>query len=507
MLRKLSKTIARWVAVWISLALFLGSTAPEFQDNKLALADAAETIDSYLPMTWRNYPWRSLFGVEIISQITSESPIFNWAPRLPTKWVRLNQRISWRELQPNEGDPIQWDLLANFENELHILQAYSITPIVIVDDYPAWATTERSPGVPSYCGPLQADKFEAFAIFASQLANRYKTGKFNVHVWELGNEPDIDGDLFSLPLDSQYGCWGDVTDLEYYGGRLYGEMLKIVAPAIKAADPLAQVWVGGLLLNSPNSIPGEGRPEFFLRGILEAGVGTDFSYIDVVPYHAYTVYRGKDPLGHNFDYDNGDVNSPWYGDTWGGVIQGKAKFLQEIMSAYGVQKPLFVNEISLTCPEEFFPSLCNPPVEDFLQMQADHLVRVHVRGLSAGIVGFTWYTLDGPGWRNGGLLDGVNEARPSYLAYQMLVQQLINADYLASVDYGTDFEAYAFRRGIQDVHVVWTKLDVSGLTILVPEGNFIEARSRDGTLIAPVLVDGNYQIPVGFSPTYVVRRP
>jgi hypothetical protein len=391
--------------------------------------------------------------------------------------------------------------LAGFENELRSLQAAYITPIVVVNDYPAWATTERSPGVPSYCGPMRDDKFVAFANFASQLATRYKTREFNVHIWELGNEPDVDGSVYNLPIDSQYGCWGTWSD-PYYGGQTYGEMLKIVTPAIKAADPLSQVWVGGLLLNSPmTDEPGEGRPELFLQGILEAGIGTDYSYFDVVPYHVYAFYNGQD-----IDYDNGDANSPWYGDTWGGAIKGKARFLKEQMDAYGVQKPLFVNEVGFGCPES--SSICNPPEAAFFQMQASHLVRVQVRGVSEGVLGFIWYSLNDPGWRFSGLLDSVGAPRPSYLAYQQLVHQLINSDYLAPVDdYGTGIEAYAFRREAQDVHVVWTKLDVPGLSILVPAGNFVEARSRDGAVIPPVLVGGNYQVPVGFSPIYVIRKP
>jgi hypothetical protein len=34
-----------------------------------------------------------------------------------------------------------------------------------------------------------------------------------------------------------------------FGGEYYGNMLKIVYPAIKSADPQAQVLVGGLLLD------------------------------------------------------------------------------------------------------------------------------------------------------------------------------------------------------------------------------------------------------------------
>jgi hypothetical protein len=471
--------------------------------NRSALAGTAEVIDNYLPFTWRNFPWRSPFGVEIANAIAPESPLLARATAMPANWVRLNKRVSWRALQPNEGDPIQWDLLGGFESELRALQAVNINPIVVVNQYPAWATTTRENGDPSYCGPLRSDKFEAFANFLSQFVNRYKAREFNVHILELGNEPDVDGDLYDMPLDSEFGCWGDATDANY-GGQVYGEMLKVVTPAIKAADPLAQVWVGGLLLDVPNTVvPGHGRPELFLRGILQAGIGTDFSYFDVVPYHAYTTYNGKET-----DYDNADTRSPWVTDpAWGGIIRGKARFLRQLMNEAGVQKPVFVNEMSLTCPDEYFPVLCDPPVEDFYRMQANHLVRAQVRGLSEGIMGFTWYTLDGPNWRNCGLLDAAYNPFPSYTTYRVLVQQLINADYLSAVDYGSGIEAYAFLRGTQEVHIVWSEQDLPSLVILVPESKFIEARTQNGTLVAPVLSDGNYQIPIGYSPTYVIRKP
>jgi len=499
----ISKFLMRWISVCVSLILLLGSTTPAFQVNRSALAGTSAVIANYLPIAWRNFPWSSPFGAEVGKAITPESLLLYRAAAIPAKTIRLNNRVSWRDLQPNESDPIQWNILTGFESELRALQSVNITPIVIINEYPAWATTTRSNGDPSYCGPLRSDKFQAFADFVSQFVNRYKTREFNVHVWELGNEPDIDGDLFSLPLDSEYGCWGDATDANY-GGQVYGEMLKIVTPAIKAADPLAQVWVGGLLLDNPNTTePGRGRPELFLRGILQAGIGTDFSYFDVVPYHAYTFYNQKET-----DYDNADTRSPWVTDpVWGGIIRGKARFLKQLMNEVGVQKPVFVNEMSLTCPDS--DSRCIPPAEDFFQMQANHLVRAQVRGLDEGIMGFTWYTLDGPNWRYCGLLDEADNPRPSYLAYQVLAQQLINADYEhpAPVDYGAGLEAYAFQRGTQLVHVVWSELDLPNLTILVPQGNFIEARTRDGTVIAPVLIDGNYQIPVGYSPTYVIRKP
>lgn len=497
-----NKTIGKWTTILVSLLLLLGSVAPGLRSNPIALANVSDNINRYLPIIWKHYPWASPFGVESEAPMVLGTPLFAKATNIPVKWVRMNTRISWRQLQPNEGDPIQWDLLASFESELRALRAYEITPIVIVNDYPAWATATRSNGDPSYCGPMLPEKFQAYADFVSQLANRYKDNEFNVHIWEMGNEPDIDGNVYNLRLDSVYGCWGDAAD-PYYGGQRYGEMLKVVAPAIKTADPRAQVWVGGLLLNSPNTVaPGEGHPELFLQGILQAGVGTNYAYFDVIPYHTYMIYTGLD-----VDYDIAFPDSPWFSASWGGVILGKAKYLRQLMHQYGVNKPLFINEISLTCPEEFFPTLCNTPVDTFLQMQANQLVRSEVRGLSVDVKGIIWYTLNGPGWRNGGLLDSSGDPRPSYIAYQQLALQLFNAAYLAPVDYGSDFEAYGFRRGAYEVDVVWAKLDAPNLTIQVPASSYVEARTRDGALIPPNLVGDHYQIPVGFSPVYVARAP
>jgi hypothetical protein len=48
---------------------------------------------------------------------------------------------------------------------------------------------------------------------------------------------------------------------------------------------------------------------------------------------------------------------------------------------------------------------------------------------------------------------------------------------------------------------------VSGLTIRIPVSKYIDAFTRDGTLIAPVRVGNDYVISVGFSPTYVIRSP
>jgi len=250
----------------------------------------------------------SPFGIETNRFLIDGSLLFSRADDLGTNWVRMNDRISWRELQPIEGGDIDWAKLANFENELKAMKERRMTPVVIIDDHPHWAVKPYDVGgedVFSSCAAIKTEKFPAFVSFVQQLVERYSDPQYNVHHWELGNEVDIDPRL--VPVDNIFGCWGDKDD-PFYGGRHYGEMLKVVTPAIKAADHKAQVWVGGLLLDNPNTQPENGLMGNFLAGILEVGAGP---YFDILPYHAYFGYYGQ-----KVDWDNGNIYTDWY--PWGG---------------------------------------------------------------------------------------------------------------------------------------------------------------------------------------------
>jgi hypothetical protein len=428
--------------------------------------------------------WRSPFGVQPIVSLAHANTIGKLVD-LHSAWVRLGDRISWRKLQPHEGDPFHWELLADFEQELRALKQAGVTPVVNINDSPRWATV-----LPTSCGAIRPDKLAAFAEFVRALVARYRTEEFNVHDWELGNEPDVDPSL--VGSDNQWGCWGNIKD-PFYGGREYGEMLKVVGPAIKAEDPAAQVWTGGLLLDRPdNTNPKVGRPELFLQGILEAGAAP---YFDVVAYHIYAYYR--EPL---VDYDTVDA---WVWKSWGGRMVGKARFLKHIMAAYGVDKPVIANEIGLLwCPTS---ANCPAPGAVFYDAQANFVVRSLVRGIGAGVHGFFWYPLEWPGFRYSALLDQNGNPKPVYTTYQQLAIQLAEATYLGPVDYGAGIEAYTFTKGAERVQVIWT-VDVTTNTISIQPSQFIQASARDGEPIVPIDDGLNSRLTVGFEPIYVVLR-
>lgn len=445
----------------------------------------AEAYRLYLPSVSFDSGYPRPFGVEWLKAPTLVQTYTQHADNLGLSWIRLH-RVSWRAVQPNEGDPYDWSVLSTLEAELVAAREAGFTPMVIVHHSPRWATINQP--FATDCGAVRADKFQAFADFMSALVTRYSQPQFNVHHWELGNEPDVDPIL--VPTDQVFGCWGDIND-PYYGGRHYGEMLKVVSPAIKAADSHAQVINGGLLLDRPVSSPTQGSPHRFLEGILLAGGGP---HLDIVAYHAYPSYTGE----------TGDADlAAHLWQPWGGWTVGKARFLREVMASFGISKPLLLNETALGCNPDWYS--CNPPPAAFFQAQADYLVRTFSRARSEDVIGFVWYSLNEQGWRSTGLLDETGVPRPVYWAYQQLAIQLNRSVYEGPVAYGSDVEAYSFVRTRDRVHVAWS-LDYNADTISVPQSAFVAAYDRDGTALTPVAVSPYYQVNVGFSPIYLVLR-
>jgi hypothetical protein len=437
-----------------------------------------------------------------------EGMYFARAQELGINWFRVSRRISWRLLQPKENGPIEWQALEVLEQELRAMKSAGMTPLLVVKDSPVWATnnTVREDGRPTSCGPLLDDKFDDFAEFLRLLVQHFSQPEFNVHNWELGNEPDVDPDL--VPPNYPFGCWGNIED-RFYGGRNYGDMLKVVTPVIKTQDPHARVWIGGLLLNSPQTRdPNHGKPELFLKGILEAGAG---EYFDVLPYHWYPPY-----FNEVRDYDL--TVGLWA--QWGGGTLGKARFLREMMAEYGIEKTLVLNETGLLCPptvnlneesQSYFrlnrvgllAKYCNSPDEQFYEAQANYLVRSFVRGVSGGVKGMMWYTLEGPGWWNTGMLDENGNPFPAYYAYQHLNKVLDNTRFSGQVEYGPGIEAYSFHRGVQEVHVLWAIEDTE-LIVSMPMEKFVAAFGRQGNEIIPAQGEDSYLLSVRFSPIYIV---
>lgn len=429
---------------------------------------------------------QSPFGFETTTRHFTTPAVQAQARELGATWVRINT-VSWRTVQPTSERTYNWEVLAGFEEALRAVAQAGLTPIVVVHDNPEWATrTYMFDGEPyqTACGAIREDRFDDFAAFMEQLVARYKQPPYNVQYWEFGNEVDIDPRL--VAKNNIFGCWGDIDD-PYYGGEHYGRMLQVVTPRIKQIDPTAKVLIGGLLLNSPDTnVVNHGKPERFFEGVLRSGAASSF---DIVAFHGYSWYHGP------------GIDSDITGNSWsalGGITLGKARFLREVMQKYGIDKPLFYNETG-------FLSANTTPDAAFFESQADHLVRIMTRAMSARIQAVCWYTFEGPGWRLSSLLDHNQNPRPAYTAAQQFIARTSeSAPPVALASYGNGIEAYRFAQAEQVVDILWSR-DTTVQTISLPRMAFIEARTRDGDLIEPVQTPAHVQIQVGASPIYLVR--
>ncbi len=137
-------------------------------------------------------------------------------------------------------------------------------------------------------------------------------------------------------------------------------------------------------------------------------------YIDIVAYHVYMWYQNRVA-------DHDLTAAGWQADYWGGAVRGKTRYLRELMAAYGVSKPMYINELGLIChPND---SGCNPISQQYYEITADHVARFLTRGLADDVGMFSWYTLNGPGWLGSGLLDANQAPRPAYRALQAFAGQ------------------------------------------------------------------------------------
>ena len=401
---------------------------------------AAEPSNVYLPLVVKNYPKPlTIFGSEIYRNQLVD--VVDLAQDANISWVRYNG-IIWQEVEPTPTDNVaeySWDKLSTFETEILALRDRGIEPMVIIRGTPDWA---RLPEYANYgCSRVADENLNDFAAFVADMVSKYSYAPYNIHYWEIGNEPDVHPEALLESPNAPYGCWGDLDD-PYYGGGWYANMLKVVYPAIKQANPQAKVILGGLLLVcDPTVDPTYCKAAKYLEGILRNGGGEN---VDIIAYHAYPYWYQTTTVK---DWDLTQIH-------WahrGGTLIGKLSYIKEIMARYQVQKPIMMNEGGLVCGYSWAPNegLCG--TSEYEQAKSNFVVRMYARTGALNIMGSSWYTLNGPGWRTGGLLSGTTPL-DSYIVYSFLTNKLGNAEYINTISTG-DLEGYQYRNG--DTHKIY----------------------------------------------------
>jgi hypothetical protein len=416
----------------------------------------------------------SIFGATISTGFVG--PTYGRPAAARVNWVRYGDFL-WSQLEPTLGAR-EWSRMTGMEEEIKALSAQGLTTIAVVRSTPAWAQQVRG----HTCGAIKPEALDAFAGFMRDLVARYSAPPYNIKYWELWNEEDVDPSL--VGPDSGFGCWGNAAD-PYYGGGVYAEMLKRVYPAIKQANPDAQVVFGGLLLDCDADHPTPGRScieSRFFEGALRNGGGAVF---DIMSYHGYAFWNGK-----NEDWD---MIPAWR--ARGGVVRGKLQLIRETLARYQVDKPVLLTEAGLLCYRA--DPGCLPR---FTNAQASYLPRMYARAWSNGLLGALWYTLEGPGWERGGLLDENQQPRPAYQALSFMTGLLQGASYDGPRSNDV-IEGYAFRKGATRYELYWTNNDTPA-RMSWPIGTV----AAYDLLGRPLPVTGP-DLEVNFNPIFIEIRP
>ena len=410
-------------------------------DEKVAQAASAASATIYLPLVTRNFPLQTIFGVEMSSISASQG--LERVAQAGTTWVR-RAALEWKAVEAIQGVR-DWGAVAGLKQEVQRAGANNLQVILVVRGAPSWAA-------PRACGPIEADKLAALADFMREAVGQFPT----VRYWELWNEPDIDYALLSDP-NSLWGCWGDGGDAAGYGGSGYAAMLQAVYPAVKAANPQAQVVAGALLLDCDPADPPPGKdctPAKFLAGVLQAGGG---AYLDGVSFHAYDYYWGQ--LG---EYGSAfSAGSRW--DTTGPVTVAKARFVKGVLAQYGVSGKFLMNTEAalLTGDNAACDSVCE-------MTKAFYVAQAYTSALAEGLWANIWYSVLGWPGRNTALLDSSLNPLPAYTAYQTAAAILRNAVFQSEIAGYHGIRGYKFNRGDRNIWVLWSSDAVLHTVSLTP---------------------------------------
>ncbi|MFL5913416.1 MAG: cellulase family glycosylhydrolase [Gaiellaceae bacterium] len=207
-------------------------------------------------------------------------------------WTRLT--LSWHDAEPSKGS-FNSKYLTGFDSALSLARGTGAHVIVAVYESPQWASGSTDTQAPP-------QNPQDYADFMSAMASRYAG---QVSGWEIWNEENLG---------------------RYWGGSVnpaaYGNMLKLTYPAVKSADPAAQVIFGGMSENDWDYL------QSVYRDVPDIG-----SNYDVMAVHPYSAIWSPDEVR----YDSGGHITM---DSFAGYRE-----VRRVMLEHGTDKPMYFTEM------------------------------------------------------------------------------------------------------------------------------------------------------------------
>lgn len=483
-----------WYAIGLSgwgLFLLAGKITPGYAQQNLWPAEQSAqpahqavthstllTSTLYLPLV-TSY-WADVtpnFGVQFYGPLDTANGL-DIIAQGGARWIRVP--LNWAAIEPANTTPAYYNW-SSLDTSINNATAQNINLVLMLAGQPSWVAAYPM-------GPV-SDTAELHQFFGA-LVERYDgdgvddvPGSAVVKYFEIYNEPD-NGDI-GHAIHGGWGYWG-------HNGAGYAALLRELYPAIKSANPQAQIVFGGLALDWF-----EDQGGIFVRSFLDDVLAACRGYacFDVMNFHYYPPYRPN-----------------W--EPYGKDIIGKANYVRQKMAAYGL------STLPLICTESSWGSggTWGSP-----ELQNRYVVKVFARSLAARLPITIWFMkTDGNEPSLPGLLNNDLTPKPSYQAFNYLTRQLNRAVYqrtLTTAETGSSqIEGYVFQAGRYRIDVLWTEDSTwtnpnddpwlpftavaSRLQVVDKSGNGrIYTDAEDG------IADGRITVLVGGSPLYLIYEP
>jgi hypothetical protein len=358
------------------------------------------------------------FAIQMYSSSGLRSGLLPTAHASSASWVR--NQVFWEEVEPTNQNPPQynWELTdmtvgAVSQGCFHMILTHVSSP--------SWAATNAP-------GPIDLVGLDRFAQYIGALVERYDGDGINdapgspvVEYFEFYNEPDA----------------GPRPDGEAWGnhGALYADMLKAVYPAVKAANPNAQVVFGGIAYDGFTENGGI-FVRRFLDDVLAAGGG---DYFDVMNFHQYPAF-----------------STAWTNNKGPGLRE-KTMAIRQKLAEYGLDKPIIITETG-------WHNNNHPIFPGSDEIQSRYVVSLFAQGLAADVKINTWWPLVdiGPTYEyDSGLVTNTLQPKPAYGVFRLMTQELARVQFVSTLTRAqtghADLEVHQFTDIVtgQTLYVAW----------------------------------------------------
>lgn len=371
-------------------------------------------VSLYLPTLTRydDSSYTSPFGISMYDTIDDTTGL---AAMQTAGADLIFTNVRWLDLEPTENAPYNF---AFADAKADAAESAGMELVVLFDHNPDWALLNTS----NPRGPLKTDKYAALVDVVSALATRYNgnNGHPRINYWLFYGEPD-----------NIYSGWGN-------NANEYGDMLALVSPVIKAANPSAKVMPGAIAYErftddtviAPGPFARNFLPIVLARLNTKAGGAT--AYIDGIGFNEFGLSPQRWP-----------------------TLRDKAAAVRQIMTAANVgQLPLIVTELSRN-------SRGGNSTET---TQAQYVLKLYAQGIAANLAQLHWFMVFDTTTVNPELLDSytyglfretkLSEPKPSYTAYLVAAREFDGARFSRELGVA-GAEGYVFIDGPELVTVVW----------------------------------------------------